>query len=196
MKPTVPVIFEERRRSAHLDRAKSRRDPATWLSDAMAADVEERLGFVRFAGKSALVSGLGAAAVANTLDSEAVLVTDHLPVDTPLLGGPWDLVVSLGELDTINDLPGALIHLRHALAAGGLLLTTILGAGSLPVLRRAMLAPTASALPRASIRKSMARGPALSFSGPASRGRLSTTIASTSAMPLSKACWRTCAIRG
>ena len=140
MTASVPTIFDDRRRSARLARAKARRDAATWLFDAMADDIVERLGFLRFTGKSALVSGQGSAALADALDCEAVTATERLPVDTPLLGGPWDLVVSLGELDTINDLPGTLIHLRHALAPGGLLLATMAGAGSLPALRRAMLA--------------------------------------------------------
>ena len=140
MKPTVPAIFDDRRRSVRLERARARRDAATWLNGAMAADVVERLGFLRFAGNSALVSGLGGADVANALECQAITVTDRLPLEIPLLGGPWDLIVSLGELDTINDLPGTLIHLRHALAPDGLLLATMTGAGSLPVLRRVMLA--------------------------------------------------------
>jgi SAM-dependent methyltransferase len=51
----------------------------------------------------------------------------------------FDLIVSLGTLDTVNDLPGALIHLRHALAPGGLALISMMAAGSLPVLRSIML---------------------------------------------------------
>jgi hypothetical protein len=64
------------------------------------------------------------------------------PIDFagPIAGGPYELVVSLGELDTVNDLPGALILLRAALAPGGLLLASLVGAGSLPKLRQAMLA--------------------------------------------------------
>ena len=52
----------------------------------------------------------------------------------------FDFIASLGTLDTVNDLPGALIHLRSALAPGGLVLASFIGAGTLPALRAAMLA--------------------------------------------------------
>ena len=48
--------------------------------------------------------------------------------------------LSLSALDTLNDLPGALIHMRAALAPGGFAIASFLGAGSLPALRSAMLA--------------------------------------------------------
>ena len=137
----VPQIFDERRRSARYRRALARqRRPgaADWLNAAMAEDVVERLGFLRWEGSNALISGLGGEAVAAALETPP----PGEPIDfaQPIAGGPYDLIVSLGELDTVNDLPGALIHLRHALAPGGLLLATMIGAGSLPMLRQAMLA--------------------------------------------------------
>lgn len=138
----VPTIFSERRRRARHARAMARQgrpDAAHWLIDAMAEDVIERLGFLRWEGGEALISGLGADRIAAGLGLEpkgAGLLDFHQPI----AGGPYDLIVSLGELDTVNDLPGALIYLRHMLAPGGLLLAVILGAGSVPVLRAAMLA--------------------------------------------------------
>ena len=51
-----------------------------------------------------------------------------------------DLAVSVGLLDTINDLPGALALLRRALKPDGLFLAAFAGAGSLPRLREAMRA--------------------------------------------------------
>ena len=54
--------------------------------------------------------------------------------------GGFDVAVSLFSLQTINDLPGALIHMRSALNPGGLAIASFIGAGSLPVLRSAMLA--------------------------------------------------------
>lgn len=45
-----------------------------------------------------------------------------------------------GLLDAVNDLPGALIHLRAALAPGGLVIAHFIGGQSLPALRAAMLA--------------------------------------------------------
>ena len=46
-----------------------------------------------------------------------------------------DLVVSGLALQLVNDLPGALIQIRHALKPDGLMLATLLGAGSLVELR-------------------------------------------------------------
>ena len=50
-----------------------------------------------------------------------------------------DLVVSGLALHLVNDLPGALIQIRHALKPDGLFLATLLGAGSLVELREALL---------------------------------------------------------
>ena len=136
----VPQIFDERRRRARYERAVSRqdrKDAARWLLDAMAEDVVERLGFLRWEGSKPLLSGLGGAEVALALDHPATCAA--IDFSQPIAGGPFDLIVSLGELDTVNDLPGALLHLRNALAPGGLLLAAMPGAGSLPQLRQAML---------------------------------------------------------
>ncbi len=65
---------------------------------------------------------------------------DGFDEERPYPFGGFDLIVSLGTLDTANDLPGALILLRQALAVGGLAIISIMGAGSLPILRAAMLA--------------------------------------------------------
>lgn len=62
----------------------------------------------------------------------------------------FDLVVSVGALDTINDLPGALIQTRRALKPDGLFLAALAGAGSLPRLRAALrAAEEAEGLPAA-----------------------------------------------
>lgn len=98
----------------------------------------ERLGFLRWEGGKALISGLGGEGVAAALGKQPPRAP--LEFARPIPGAPYDLIVSLGELDTVNDLPGALILLRGALAPGGLLLATMTGGGSLPALRQAMLA--------------------------------------------------------
>jgi NADH dehydrogenase [ubiquinone] 1 alpha subcomplex assembly factor 5 len=58
----------------------------------------------------------------------------------PFGDGAFDLVVSAGTLDSVNDLPGALILIRRSLRPDGLFLAAFAGAGSLPRLRGAMLA--------------------------------------------------------
>lgn len=59
-------------------------------------------------------------------------------LDLPLAS--FDLIVWPGGLDGVNDVPGALVRLRALLAADGLLLGALLGDGSLPRLRRAVMA--------------------------------------------------------
>ena len=64
-----------------------------------------------------------------------------LPSLTP---ASFDLAVSIGLLDTVNDLPGALTLVRRALKPDGLFLAAFAGAGSLPRLRQAMRAAEAA----------------------------------------------------
>ena len=58
----------------------------------------------------------------------------------PFGDAAFDLIVSVGVLDTVNDLPGALHLIRRALRPDGLFLAAFAGAGSLPRLRAAMRA--------------------------------------------------------
>lgn len=145
MNDEVPFIFDPARRRSRLARAMSRQHrtaAARWLPEAMAEDCLERLAFLRFEGEKALVTGLGRELLLAAPQGTIGHVEPRCAFDfeAPLPGGPYDLIVSLGELDTVNDLPGALIHMRHALARGGLLLAAMIGAGSLPKLRQALLA--------------------------------------------------------
>jgi hypothetical protein len=139
----VPFIFDPARRAARAMRAivrGARPDAARWLPDAMAEDCLERLAFLRFDGARALVTGTGRDAfIAGLPSARGVANIPEVDVEVPIAGERCDLIVSLGELDTINDLPGALIHLRDALARGGLLVAAMVGAGSLPKLRQALL---------------------------------------------------------
>jgi SAM-dependent methyltransferase len=62
----------------------------------------------------------------------------------PFGDGSFDLVASIGVLDSVNDLPGALTLVRRALRPDGLFLGAFAGAGSLPRLRSAMTAADAA----------------------------------------------------
>jgi len=53
----------------------------------------------------------------------------------PFRDESFDLIVSAGVLDTVNDLPGALALARRALRPDGLFLAALPGAGSLTTLR-------------------------------------------------------------
>jgi SAM-dependent methyltransferase len=149
-----PVIFAPHRRLALRRRMRvlqAQGDAARFVIDDMVDDVLDRLAFLRHAPGHAMVVGDFTGALASALAAQGVAVTrcdpapaaNERPIDEaqPLgFAQAFDLIVSLGTLDTVNDLPGALLHLRHALAPGGLAIIAIPGAGSLPLLREIMLA--------------------------------------------------------
>jgi len=54
----------------------------------------------------------------------------------PAADGRFDLAVSLMALQTVNDLPGALIQMRRALATDGLLMAALVGGDTLTELRQ------------------------------------------------------------
>ena len=128
--------------------AQSAPDAPRYVIDDMVEDVLERLSFLRHEPRRALMIGdwtnaisAALAAAGATVDSRdpalgQLLVDEEVPYPAP---AGYDFIASLGTLDTVNDLPGALVHLRRALADGGLMIACFLGAGSLPVLRQIML---------------------------------------------------------
>ena len=145
--PTPPRIFSPHRRLAQRRRAlrlQLRPDAARYLIDDMVDDVSERLGFLRHVPRRVLAIGdLGALGMALAGPETEVTGTDPaagFDLEAPYPVGGFDTVVSLNVLDTANDLPGALIHMRAALAPGGLAVASFIGAGSLQGLRAAMLA--------------------------------------------------------
>ena len=66
----------------------------------------------------------------------AVIVED----EAPLPQGRFGMIVAVGTLDTVDDLPGALRSLGGALEPGGLLIGAMSGGDTLPLLRSAMAA--------------------------------------------------------
>jgi len=147
MTPTpVPKIFAEHRRFARLARAAARQqnraDAATFLLDEIAEDMMERLSFVRLEPTQSLVIGPCPARLADYLGQGTAILTLAEAADPslPIPGGPYDFIGVVGQLDAVNDLPGALIHLRGALVPGGLTIASFIGGQSLSALRAAMMA--------------------------------------------------------
>jgi len=141
----VPTIFAERRRLGRVRRSARRlraADAATFLLDDIADDIVERLDFVRHAPQRALVIGQGTLSLNNYLARSATEAIEGLTINPaePVHGGPYDFIAVIGQLDAVNDLPGALIHIRNALTPGGLVIASFIGGQSLPALRAAMLA--------------------------------------------------------
>lgn len=130
---------------AHLQQAA---DAPRYVLEDMVEDVLERLAFLRHEPRRALIIGDWTGTIAAALGAArcAVSVTDPVLSASPLdeeapypAPSGYDFIASLGTLDTVNDLPGALVHLRRALADGGLMIASFVGAGSLPTLRAIML---------------------------------------------------------
>lgn len=160
MAAAPPTIFSPVRRHAarqRMRRWQQRPDAARFVLEDMVEDVQERIGFLRHPVRRALLIGdreglLAAALSAGGADivradpapgAGEQAIDEEAPYPAQTVGAGYDLIASLALLDTVNDLPGALIHMRRALAPGGLAIASFAGAGSLPVLRRAMLAADA-----------------------------------------------------
>ncbi len=143
--PSIPTIFNARRRAKRLARTHARaRQPsaARFIAEDVIEDTLERLAFLRKESAKALVLGdwTGTLAAALRVNGSEVASPEALDLEAPHPIGGYDLIVVLGLLDAVNDLPGALIHLRAALAPGGLVMVHFVGGQSLPALRAAMFA--------------------------------------------------------
>ncbi|MES2700275.1 MAG: hypothetical protein V4647_11760 [Pseudomonadota bacterium] len=143
--PSVPQIFSQARRAARaqrLTRFAVSEPEAQFLRRHAAEDVLDRLDFMRLPPCEADLHGDPAGLLADPLRQLGFTTNAiaTLAEELPYPGPQRALIVSLFTLDTVNDLPGALIHLRKALAPGGLLIACLTGAGTLPTLRQVLLA--------------------------------------------------------
>lgn len=126
-----------------------RRETTFFLLDQMCEDIEERLAFLGHYPRNMLVEGFDGGGIllpsnpppewrGTTLQSTNWRDFDE-PLDLDRDRGPFEFVVSINSLDTVNDLPGALIQMNRLLVPGGLAIATFVGGNSLMKLRRAML---------------------------------------------------------
>jgi SAM-dependent methyltransferase len=115
---------------------------ADFLTRHIADELVERLALVTRPFADALLLGPGRAHLGGRLRARGLPVTisDADEDRLPFAPASFDLILSAGALDTVNDLPGALIQIRRALRPDGLFLAAFIGAGSLKRLRRAMRA--------------------------------------------------------
>ena len=142
-----PVIFDPIRTRANYARAEQRQsgpDAARYLLDHARDELAERLAFMNFvADRSLMIADLGGIVAAALADRSATvdrLTPSSHDLEQPIGTELYDLIVDCGSLATINDVPAALMHWREALKPGGLFIAFLIGAGSLPVIRSAMLA--------------------------------------------------------
>ena len=146
--------FDRVRRRTRRDRAMARFGAHGFLTQHIADELLARLDLVERRFSRALVIGATDARIAATLAAKGMTIVSMdagfvaakaaggVQADEdrlPFADGSFDLLVSANTLDSVNDLPGALLLARRVLKPDGLFLAGFIGAGSLPRLRAAML---------------------------------------------------------
>jgi SAM-dependent methyltransferase len=155
---SAPLVFDRLLLRARRRRA-GRLAPATFLLDRVAEDLADRMDAVlrRFdlaldlatpgaaarrvlQGRVGALIGMDAVTTSsNRADYQVIADEEALPFGAASL----DLVVSLLALHAVNDLPGTLVQIRHALKPDGLFLAALLGGDTLTELRQAFAAAEA-----------------------------------------------------
>jgi NADH dehydrogenase [ubiquinone] 1 alpha subcomplex assembly factor 5 len=137
-----PQIFSTKRRMALRARALRLDVGDSFLLNHMADELAERLAFVSRTFENALLIGPIAMLAERILAERKTAIVADLMLNEEALPYPpesFDLIISAGTLDSVNDLPGALVQIRRTLKPDGLFLGTLYGAGSLSQLKAAML---------------------------------------------------------
>lgn len=150
----VPEIFNRKRRRIVRDRAYARANGKDFLSQIMAEEILERLDVVKRTFRRALIIGLPAERLGRELETRGmkVVFADSSVRVAKALGGvicdddrlpfadhSFDLIINTGSLDTVNDLPGALVLCRRILVPDGLLLAALISAESFPSLKSVIM---------------------------------------------------------
>lgn len=159
MKPADPLrIFDPNALRRHRARAVRLGLGAEFLFERAAAELAGRLGEIKRRFALALDLGCRGGLMTHALDgrgridrlvsvdpSEVLARRAPRPaavVDLealPFAPRSFDLVLSPLLLHWVNDLPGALLQLRHLLKPGGLLLATLFGGETLSALQAALI---------------------------------------------------------
>jgi SAM-dependent methyltransferase len=153
---SVPIIFDMALRTRRRDRAARDFARHSFLYEAAAEEMLDRLNDVSREFHDALVIGAPTDLLPEALRARGMQVQVGDPgllfaaarggaivdEDAPLPFAPAsaDLILCCGTLESVNDVPGYLVQLRELLRPDGLLLVAFLGAGSLATLRAALLA--------------------------------------------------------
>ncbi len=152
---TAPDIFDRSRRAQGRDRMIARFADHDFLYRAMLEELLDRLADVQRDLPEALVIGCpddSAKAALEAMGKRVACVdpgflaargANGVQADEdalPFADDSFDLIIACGTLDSVNDLPGALILMRRILRPDGLMLAAFTGAGSLPRLKAALLA--------------------------------------------------------
>ncbi|MFZ2031822.1 MAG: methyltransferase domain-containing protein [Vitreimonas sp.] len=145
--PFEPRLVRQRKRRA----AKGFRE-AAFLHRRVVADLADRLEAIPRAFPRALTlggSGLFteeaharpdlSARIGQIVEADIASGVEIDPEHLPFAEQTFDLVLSPLALHTVNDLPGALIQIRHALKPDGLMLAALFGGETLNELRLSLI---------------------------------------------------------
>lgn len=150
----APEIFDRKLRRLRRDRAAAHFGEHAFLIDHMADELAERLAMVKRDFHRLLILGSHDGRIGRSFEKpgRSIINADAgfafarssggLQCDEdrlPFADASFDLIVSVGVLDSVNDLPGALALVRRILRADGLFLGAFAGAGSLAWLKSAAL---------------------------------------------------------
>jgi hypothetical protein len=151
----APKVFDRALIARHLGRRP--RDHDDFVTRLVLTDLAERLGTVTRSFEQALIMSPDASAlpltgrtangpfryerVSTVLPVEGVKLTDPEALALPERG--YDLIVSIFDLDVVDDVPGFLARARAHLRGDGLLLAAAIGGDSLTELREAFLSADA-----------------------------------------------------
>lgn len=147
----TPQIFNMSKRHAKFTRAQSRRalsGKPSFIWDHIATEFCERLSIITRSFHSILITGPMTqyahdflAAGDNAISKDAHIILDAYQREDALHynAEQFDVIITGGTLDSVNDLPGALIQMRRFLKPDGLLLGSIFGSGSLSTLKSIMI---------------------------------------------------------
>ena len=142
----MSVLFDMNARALRQIRA-TRLGSELFLYERAFADCLERLTLMQHRFESALLIGCKdsgwPAQLAEVADCIQVLGPEVSFEDWAPEDSAYDLVLAIGALDTVNDVPLALRLIRHAMRPGSLFLSAQSGGDTLPQLRSAMRAADA-----------------------------------------------------
>ncbi|WP_119392889.1 methyltransferase domain-containing protein [Taklimakanibacter lacteus] len=160
----IPQLFDKVLRRRYLARVAATRPP--FFAQALAAEIESRLGLILRDFRTTLIYGPAAGAIREHLSGLTRLgtIVTAAPVKEPGIDlvcedEAWpfaaeslDCTISLLTLSSINDVPGSLAQFRSALRPDGLFLGTVFAGRTLSELREAWLAAEAEVTGGASLR--------------------------------------------
>ncbi|MEW4468240.1 methyltransferase domain-containing protein [Parasphingorhabdus sp. JC815] len=151
---TPAEIFDRNRRRHLRDRAFERTGGRDFIGKLMSEEILDRLSLVKRDFKKCLLVGQAGHGLRTALEDQNIetVVADSSFAPALSHGGiqcdedrlpfadhSFDLIINIATLDSVNDLPGALVLTRRILKPDGLFLASFIGAESLTTLKSILM---------------------------------------------------------